>query len=151
MAFEAPATPLDELPAWTELQAHAAQPVETRTQTDMLGKAMDAAALAQSRALIDSIILKDDILAYILRLIRATRETPEIAWGASTRAADALATATRAAAALSGRDFALPDDVKRLFVPALRHRIVLGPTAEIEGRTAAQVLDNLLDQIEAPR
>jgi MoxR-like ATPase len=95
--------------------------------------------------------LKDDILAYILRLMRATRESSEIAYGASTRAADALASATRATAALSGRDFAIPDDVKRLFIPTLRHRIVLGPAAEIEGRSPAQVLENILNQIEAPR
>ncbi|MEM9852177.1 MAG: magnesium chelatase, partial [Pseudomonadota bacterium] len=68
-----------------------------------------------------------------------------------TRAADAIAAAVRATAALAGRDFAIPDDVKRLYIPALRHRIVLGPTAEIEGRSAADVLDNILNQIEAPR
>jgi MoxR-like ATPase len=133
------------------LQAHAAQPIETRTAMDGLEKVLDSATLAESRAVIDGIILKDDILAYILRLVRATRENAEIAFGASTRAADAIASAARASAALAGRDFAIPDDVKRLFVPALRHRIVLGPTAEIEGRSAVQVLENVLDQIEAPR
>ncbi|MEL7181263.1 MAG: magnesium chelatase, partial [Pseudomonadota bacterium] len=85
-----------------------------------------------------------------LRLVRATRENNEISYGASTRAADAIATAARATAALAGRDFAIPDDVKGLFVPALRHRIVLGPTAEIEGRGPVQILENILDQVEAP-
>ena len=133
------------------LQQHAALPIEAGLETAGLAKVLDAAALAESRALIDGIILKDDILAYILRLVRATRTNPEIAHGASTRAADALARAARALAALSGRDFAIPDDVKRLFLPALRHRIVLGPSAEIEGRSAVQVLENILNQIEAPR
>jgi MoxR-like ATPase len=133
------------------LKAHAAKPIEAGLETAGFAKVLDAAALAESRALIDGIILKDDILAYILRLIRATRTNPEISHGASTRAADAVARAARALAALSGRDFAIPDDVKRLFIPALRHRIVLGPTAEIEGRDAAQVLQNILNQIEAPR
>ncbi|MFG5384425.1 AAA family ATPase [Yoonia sp. R2-816] len=133
------------------LQAHAAEPIESRASMDGKNKVMGAETLAESRAVIDSIILKDDILAYILRLVRATRENAEISYGASTRAADAIATAARAAAALAGRDFAIPDDVKRLFVPALRHRIVLGSTAEIEGRNAVQVLENILDQIEAPR
>ena len=114
-------------------------------------KTLDAEALADSRALIDGIILDDDILAYILRLVRATRESSEIAFGASTRAADALAAATRSLAGLSGRDFAIPDDVKRLFVPALRHRVVLGPSAEIEGRTSDDVLQTIVNQIEAPR
>ena len=133
------------------LQQHAAQPIEAGLETAGFSKVLDPAALAESRALIDGIILKDDILAYILRLIRATRTNPEISHGASTRAADAVARAARALAALSGRDFAIPDDGKRLFVPALRHRIVLGPTAEIEGRDSSQVLQNILNQIEAPR
>jgi len=133
------------------LRQHAAEPLEAGMETAALSKVLDSAALAETRALVDSIILKDDILAYILRLIRATRESSEIAFGASTRAADALASAARATAALNGRDFAIPDDVKRLFVPALRHRIVLGPAAEIEGRSPAQVLENILNQIEAPR
>jgi MoxR-like ATPase len=133
------------------LRQHAAQPIEAGLETTGLAKVLDAGALADSRALIDGIILKDDILAYILRLVRATRTNPEISHGASTRAADAVARAARALAALSGRDYAIPDDVKRLFLPALRHRIVLGPAAEIEGRDAVQVLENILNQIEAPR
>lgn len=133
------------------LRQHAAQPVDKLKATDEIAPVLDAAALAESRALIDGIILDDDILAYILRLIRASRDTPDIAFGASTRAADALALATRATAALAGRDFAIPDDVKRLFKPALRHRVVLGPAAEIEGRTADMVLENILNQVEAPR
>jgi MoxR-like ATPase len=133
------------------LKQHAAEPIEAGLETAGLAKVLDTASLDESRALIDGIILKDDILAYILRLVRATRENPEISHGASTRAADAVARAARAMAALSGRDFAIPDDVKRLFVPALRHRIVLGPAAEIEGRSAQQVLENILNQIEVPR
>ena len=133
------------------LKSHAAQPIEAGLETAGLAQVLDAVSLAESRGLIDGIILKDDILAYILRLVRATRTNPEISHGASTRAADALAQAARAFAALSGRDFAIPDDVKRLFIPALRHRIVLGPAAEIEGRDASQVLQNILNQIEAPR
>ncbi|MBO6509192.1 MAG: MoxR family ATPase [Roseibium sp.] len=133
------------------LRQHAAEPLEAGLETAGLAKVLDSAALAETRALVDSIILKDDILAYVLRLIRATRESSEIAFGASTRAADALASAARATAALNGRDFAIPDDVKKLFIPTLRHRIVLGPAAEIEGRSPAQVLENILNQVEAPR
>lgn len=132
------------------LRQHAAEPVKG-AETEGVTPVLDAAALAECRTIIDGIILDDDILSYILRLVRATRESSDISYGASTRAADALALATRAAAALAGRDFAIPDDVKRLYAPALRHRIVLGPGAEIEGRTPDQVLDAILNQIEAPR
>ncbi|MEM6620445.1 MAG: MoxR family ATPase [Pseudomonadota bacterium] len=133
------------------LSRHAAAPIDRGSETAELDQVLGADALAAARGLVDQIILQEDILAYILRLVRSTRETPEVAFGASTRAADAIAAAVRATAALAGRDFAIPDDVKRLYIPALRHRIVLGPTAEIEGRSAADVLDNILNQIEAPR
>ncbi|MEO9650331.1 MAG: MoxR family ATPase [Roseobacter sp.] len=133
------------------LEKHAAKPVIAAKATDDVEPVLDAAALAEARAAIDTIILDKNILSYILRLVRATRETSDIAFGASTRAADAIAIATRATAALSGRDFAIPDDVKRLFTPALRHRIVLSPSAEIEGQSSARVLENILNQIEAPR
>jgi MoxR-like ATPase len=133
------------------LKANAARPMEAAQDTGALRPVLDAAQLAQARAAVDGILLQEEILAYILRLVRATRSAADIAFGASTRAADALAAAARAAAALSGRDFALPDDVKRLFVPAMRHRIVLGASAEIEGRDADDLLENILAQIEAPR
>lgn len=132
------------------LRQHAAIPVRGGGETDAVQTVLDSAGLAECRAVIDGIILEDEILAYILRLIRATRETSDISHGASTRAADALALATRASAALSGRDFAIPDDVKRLYTATLRHRIVLGPGAEIEGRSPDLVLEGILNQIEAP-
>ncbi|MEM9044591.1 MAG: MoxR family ATPase [Pseudomonadota bacterium] len=133
------------------LQKHAGEPLDAGTETHGVTQVLDSDSLQQSRVMIDQIMLKDDILAYILRLVRATRKNAEIAFGASTRAADAIAAATRASAAMNGRDFAIPDDVKRLFIPALQHRIVLGPAAEIEGQNAQQVLENILNQIEAPR
>ena len=75
----------------------------------------------------------------------------EVLHGVSTRAAAALAGAVRARAALDGRDYALPDDVQALFLPAMRHRIVLGPTAEIDGRSPDDVLTAILNRQDAPR
>ncbi|MDG1457890.1 MAG: MoxR family ATPase [Pseudoprimorskyibacter sp.] len=138
----------------TELQIlldHAEKPLEAGLETTELNQVLNAEDLAICRDAIDTVIIKKDILSYLLHLVRATRTHAEIAHGASTRAADALATAVRAAAAMDGRDYAIPDDVKRLFVPAMRHRIVLGPTAEIEGRNPDVVLTSLLNQIGAPR
>lgn len=133
------------------LRQHAREPLDFASATELVTPLLDAPTMAAARQLIDGIVLDDDILAYILRLVRATRESADIAFGASTRAADAIAGAARAAAALNGRDFAIPDDVKTLIVCALQHRIVLSPSAEIEGRSARQVLENILNQIEAPR
>ena len=112
---------------------------------------MDRATLQEGHALVDSIRLEDSILRYIVDLVRATRTDGEVLHGASTRAAAALANAVRARAALEGRDYALPDDVQMLFPPAMRHRIVLGPTAEIEGRTADEVLAAIVNRQDAPR
>ncbi|MEO0388495.1 MAG: MoxR family ATPase [Pseudomonadota bacterium] len=133
------------------LRRHARQALDHAARTAALTTAVGREELAAGRAVIDGIRLDDTILRYILALVRATREDAEIAHGASTRAADAIAGAVRARAALAGRDYAIPDDVQALFLPALRHRIVLGPTAEIEGRRAEDVLGDLLNRIEAPK
>ncbi|MEM8550761.1 MAG: MoxR family ATPase [Pseudomonadota bacterium] len=133
------------------LRRHAAEPLDINERAGRVVSAVGRDVLSAAHNLADAIRLDDDILAYILALVRATRVSPEILHGASTRAADDLAGAVRAAAAVAGRDYAIPDDAKLLFLPVLRHRIVLGPTAEIEGRTADGVLANILEQVDAPR
>ena len=116
-----------------------------------LAQVMTRAQLQAGHALIDAIRLEDSITRYIVDLVRATRTEGEVLHGASTRAAAALAGAVRARAALDGRDYALPDDVQTLFTPAMRHRIVLGPSAEIEGRSPDDVLTAILNRQDAPR
>ncbi|MEO0911491.1 MAG: MoxR family ATPase [Pseudomonadota bacterium] len=133
------------------LKLHATQSLDHEARRADIQPVLNAEHLKAGRALVDSIRLDETILLYILKIVRATREDPEIRHGASTRAADAVASAVRARAALDGRDYAIPDDVQHLIVPALRHRIVLGPTAEIEGRTAEDVMQNILNRIEAPK
>ena len=133
------------------LTRHAGQPLEFDARSAELRKVMSAQDLVDGRALVDSIRLDASILTYIVDLIRATRNDTDILHGASTRAADALAGAVRARAVVEGRDYGLPDDVQALLLPTLRHRIVLGPSAEIEGRSAEEVLRNVLNRIDAPR
>ena len=118
---------------------------------EAIAQVMTREDLTAGHALVDAIRLSDSIVAYLVDLVRATRSDTDLAHGASTRAAAALAGAVRARAALDGRDYALPDDVQGLFLPAMRHRVVLGPTAEIEGRTADDVLTALLNRTPAPR
>ncbi|MFN3911177.1 AAA family ATPase [Hyphomonas sp.] len=95
--------------------------------------------------------INDDIIAYIVDLVRATRTSPALETGASPRAAAALATAARARAALDGRDFVIPDDVKQLALATLRHRVLLSPAADIEGRTTEETLSGIIEQTAAPR
>ncbi len=133
------------------LARNASLPVETDKGRTDLTPVLSREALQAGRALVDSIRLDETILTYIVDLVRATRTDAEILHGASTRAADALAGAVRARAALDGRDYAIPDDVQALITPVLRHRIVLGPTAEIEGRSPDDVLATIVNRLDAPR
>ena len=111
----------------------------------------DAAAVAAAIAAVSQVRLVPEITAYVVDLIRATRESADIETGASPRAGAMLALASRARAALDGRDYVIPDDVKTLALPALRHKVVLSPAAEIEGRRVDQVIAALIDQAPAPR
>ena len=105
---------------------------------------------AATRA-VATVRLAQSIIDYVVRLIRATRESPDIACGASPRAAVLLAGAARARAALDGRDYVLPDDVKALAGSVLRHRLLLSPAAEIEGKQVEHLVAGLVEQTEAPR
>ena len=107
--------------------------------------------IAAAVAAIGGIRLAEEVVAYIAGLVRATRETPDFETGASPRSGAMLALAARARAALEGRDYVIPDDVKALALPSLRHRVILSPAAEIEGRGVDDTLRALIDRIEAPR
>ena len=133
------------------LRRHAALPLDHAAHGAGVRAVASREEIAAARALIDGVRLDNSILAYALALIRATRVDGEILQGASTRAADSLCAAVRALAALNGRDYAIPDDVKRLYPHVIRHRLVLAATAEIEGRTADDVLANIVNQVEAPK
>ena len=109
---------------------------------DALNAAVDLAA---------TIRLPAEVVDYVVRIVRATREGTTFELGASPRAAAMLASAARARAALDGRDYVIPDDVKVLAPPALRHRVILSPAAEIEGRTTDAALKAIIEQTEAPR
>jgi MoxR-like ATPase len=111
----------------------------------------DAAKLDAAAASVAGVRLVDDVVHYIVRLVRATRESASLEAGASPRAAAMLASAARAHAALDGRDYVIPDDVKALALPLLRHRVILSPAAQIDGKRVEQVVADLIAQTEAPR
>jgi MoxR-like ATPase len=111
----------------------------------------DGAVLLEMRRAVEAVRLTDALIDYIVDVVRATREHASLEVGASTRAANMLAAAARAFAILQGRDFVIPDDIKTLALPVLRHRLVLSPGAEIEGLGADRVLREILDQVAAPR
>ncbi|HEY7544507.1 MAG TPA: MoxR family ATPase [Blastocatellia bacterium] len=111
----------------------------------------DPSAVLECRARVRQVTVEEGVQAYIVSIVRATRNAINISWGASPRAAVALLLCSKAIAAMRGRGFVTPDDVKEVAKPVLRHRIVLRSEAEIEGRTSDQVLDEVISGIEVPR
>jgi MoxR-like ATPase len=111
----------------------------------------DAAAILNCRSEVRSVTVEDGVQRYIVSIIRGTRSAVNVSWGASPRAAVALLLCSKALAALRGRSFVTPDDVKEIAKPVLRHRIVLRSEAEIEGTSPDQVLDEVIAGIDVPR
>src|SRR5512139_407693 len=107
--------------------------------------------LTAMRRAVAAIRLEEPVVNYVVDLVRAPRGRPELLAGASPRAANMLATAARAHAAVQGRGFVIPDDVKALALPVLRHRVVLAPGAEVEAMTADAAVRRVVEEVEAPR
>ncbi|MFE1147655.1 AAA family ATPase [Streptomyces albidoflavus] len=109
------------------------------------------AQLDAARSAVAGISVSPEIAAYIVDVCRATRDSPSLSLGASPRGATALLSTARAWAWLTGRDYVIPDDVKALALPTLRHRVQLRPEAEMEGVTPDAVLTTLLARVPVPR
>jgi MoxR-like ATPase len=107
--------------------------------------------LARARSEVRSLRIEPELYTYILALARRTREWPTLTLGASPRAAISLMRVAQAAAAFDGRDYLVPDDVKRAVQPVLRHRIMLKPEAELEGFDADRVLTDVIAAVPVPR
>jgi MoxR-like ATPase len=107
--------------------------------------------LLKLRRLLEQIVVRDELLAYLVDIVRLTRQHDSVLVGAGPRATQALLLAARAAAALQGRDFVTPDDIKSLAVPVLEHRLILRPEYEIEGLTVVEVIQKILQDVAVPR
>jgi MoxR-like ATPase len=107
--------------------------------------------LASARAEVRAIRIEPELYGYILSLARRSREWPTLLLGASPRAALSLMRVAQASAAFDGRDYLVPDDVKRAVLPVLRHRVMLKPEAELEGFDADRVLFDLIAAVPVPR
>ncbi|MFT5288739.1 MAG: MoxR-like ATPase [Planctomycetota bacterium] len=116
-----------------------------------VGAVVSPEELLQCRALIDAVTVRDDLPAYVVRLLGETRRSPSLSLGGSPRAGVLLLRGAKARAALAGRDYVTPDDIKAIFLPSLRHRVALEPAEEIEGVQVDDVLLRILDQVEVPR
>lgn len=111
----------------------------------------DAAELLEARAVVADLRIEDEVLSYLAEVVAATRTQPSVELGASPRAAVHLLAASRAIAALAGRDYVTPDDIARMALPVLSHRILIRPEAEIEQYTPRNAIEASLRSVTVPR
>ncbi len=112
---------------------------------------VNAAELMSRREALREVLVREELLAYLVEIVRKTRAHDSVLVGAGPRATQSLLLASRARAALNGRDFVTPDDIKSLAVPAMEHRLVLRPEFEIENLSVKEVVQEILEEIAVPR
>jgi MoxR-like ATPase len=112
---------------------------------------MTATELAETRSLVNDVVARPELVAYIVDVIRATRVHESVLVGSGPRATQALLLGSRAHAAIEYRDYVTPDDVKAMARPVLEHRLILRPEFEIEGLTVTEVVERILQQVAIPR
>ncbi|MHC5039281.1 MAG: AAA family ATPase [Planctomycetota bacterium] len=110
-----------------------------------------AEEITRAHQAVRAVQIQPEVVKYIVELVRTTRTSPQVHTGASPRAAAMLAIAAKCAAALAGREYVNPDDVKKVALPCLRHRLVLSPSSEIEGIAPDRVLKDILSSVAVPR
>ncbi len=140
-----------DFPAFDEEKNVVKQVVERSFTYQTSSNVLDLNTFLSIRKEIEKVNLGDGVLDYIMQIVRKTRESETIRFGASTRAAISIAKAAQAWAYLADRDYVTPDDVKMVSKPALRHRIQLSPHAELEGITIDEIIEELVGSVPVPR
>jgi MoxR-like ATPase len=107
--------------------------------------------LKKYKALIHEVLIEEKLINYIAKLVTITRNHPHLFLGGSPRASIAILNAAKALAAIKGRDFVIPEDIKKVISPVLRHRLILTPEREMEGLTADKVIEMIVQSVEVPR
>jgi MoxR-like ATPase len=125
-------------------------PEEVLTRGDVR-PVISSEELARLRDGLDGITIRDELLGYLVDIVRGTRYSESVMVGAGPRATQALLLASRANAAIDGRDFVTPDDVKAMAIPVLEHRLILRPEYEIEGVSVSEVIGRIIMEVAVPR
>ena len=124
---------------------------KSKNDLSLIQPIFSKAQLEAFRLQIRTIHIEEKIAAYIANIVNQTRNSGDLYLGASPRASIAIMIGSKAMAAIRGRDFVIPDDVKEISYPALRHRIILTPEKEMEGKTADEIIHQILNRVEVPR
>ncbi|MEM7313261.1 MAG: MoxR family ATPase [Planctomycetota bacterium] len=138
-------------PALAQLKLHSQQidlSERLENEVETVGNPEQILKVTQENS---DVTMDDRLIDYINKIVRLTREWPQFHMGASPRAGIALMQGARTLAAFRGRDYAVPDDVVQLALPALRHRVILNAESEVEGHTVDGLLEGLLRSVEVPR
>lgn len=127
------------------------QHLEDRIKTDAITPFLTAAQIVKYQALVAQVRVEEHLLKYIANLILATRSNPFLYLGASPRASIAVLKASKAFAAMNGRDFVTPEDIKRAATPVLHHRVIVTPEREMEGISSTDIIKQIIENVEIPR
>ncbi len=120
-------------------------------QTADVKPVFSAAEIRECRTIVESVFIKDELLHYIAAIVNNTRNNGDLFLGASPRASLAIMKTSKAVAAMNGRDFVTPDDIRMVAYPVLNHRIILTPEREMEGFSTKDIIDDIIKKIEVPR
>jgi MoxR-like ATPase len=123
----------------------------TGSQSELVSPVVNADDLRDARARIEKVYIKEELVKYIAAIVHNTRNNGDLFLGASPRASLAILRTSKAMAAIRGRDFVTPDDIRAVSYPVLNHRIVLSHEREMEGTTIDEVIESILHNIEVPR
>lgn len=127
------------------------QSVAQNTLLNNVQKIVSTAQIVEYRNIINEVIVEPKLIEFIAKIVKATRNNPSLFLGASPRASLAILKASKANAAIKGRDFVNPEDIIEMAIPVMRHRIILTPEKEMEGIFADELINNIIGNIEVPR
>ncbi|MDG5492959.1 MoxR family ATPase [Psychroserpens sp. SPM9] len=127
------------------------QHLQGALKTDQIKAHLSKAQINKFQGLVEQVIIESHLIKYIADMIVNTRNNPFLYLGASPRASIAILKASKAFAAMSGRDFVTPEDIKRAAIPVLQHRVIVTPEREMEGVTTKQIIKQIIETVEIPR
>ncbi|MDP5107190.1 MAG: MoxR family ATPase [Polaribacter sp.] len=127
------------------------QALENTTKDSKIETVLEGFKILEFRALVKQVKIEENLLKYIANIVVNTRSNSFLYLGASPRASIAILSASKAFAAIEGRDFVTPEDIKRATIPVLQHRVIVTPEREMEGLTSKQIIEQIIEAVEIPR
>lgn len=127
------------------------QQLENKGKLDKIESVINGADILKYRSLVNQVQIETNLLKYIANIVVNTRTNSLLFLGASPRATIAILNASKAFAAIAGRDFVTPEDIKRATIPVLQHRVIVTPEREMEGLTSSQIIQQIIESVEIPR